>query len=351
VNWGSINSQPLPGAVHLWLWHVFAGGSKFTCTYRFRAPIYGYEQYHAGIIGTDGVTPTPGGLEFEKFIQEIQMLRKNYSGGTVPADYLKRKTAILYDPDNTVAINQNKQTTQWDTEAHVLKYYKALKGFGAPVDFIRDSMDFAKYPVIVVPAYQQMSRELIAKLTAYAQNGGNLVLSCRSGHQDAQGHLWETKHAEPIWPLIGAEIEFYDLLRPYAPDTVVMQNTKFVWTSWGDVLKPNTGSESWASYSGDFYAGESAVTFHQLGKGTVTYVGPDSNSGDLEQAVLTRLYQRLQIPVENYPKGVIVEYRDGFGIALNYSDKNYEMSLPAGAQILVGETTIPTAGVLVWKLK
>lgn len=351
VNWGSINSQPLPGAVRLWLWHVFAGGSKFTCTYRFRAPIYGYEQYHAGIIGTDGVTPTPGGREFEKFIQEIQMLRKNYSGGTVPADYLKRKTAILYDPDNTVAINQNKQTTQWDTEAHVLKYYKALKGFGAPVDFIRDSMDFAKYPVIVVPAYQQMGRELIAKLTAYAQNGGNLVLSCRTGHQDAQGHLWEAKHAEPIWPLIGAEIEFYDLLRPYAPDTVAMQNNKFAWTSWGDVLKPNAGTESWASYAGDFYAGESAVTFHQLGKGTVTYVGPDSNSGDLEQAVLTKLYQRLQIPVENYPKGVTVEYRDGFGIALNYSDKNYEMNLPAGAQILVGETTIPTAGVLVWKLK
>lgn len=25
VNWGSVNSQPLPGAVRLWLWHVFAG--------------------------------------------------------------------------------------------------------------------------------------------------------------------------------------------------------------------------------------------------------------------------------------------------------------------------------------
>jgi len=34
VNWGKINSQPLPGAVRLWLWHVIAGGSKFTCTYR-----------------------------------------------------------------------------------------------------------------------------------------------------------------------------------------------------------------------------------------------------------------------------------------------------------------------------
>ncbi|HNW51664.1 MAG TPA: beta-galactosidase, partial [Prolixibacteraceae bacterium] len=68
VNWGSINPQPLPGAVRLWLWHVFAGGSKFACTYRFRAPIYGYEQYHYGIVGPDGVTPTPGGREYSQFI-------------------------------------------------------------------------------------------------------------------------------------------------------------------------------------------------------------------------------------------------------------------------------------------
>ena len=79
VNWGTINSQPMPGAVRLWLWHVFAGGSKFTCTYRYRAPLYGYEQYHYGIVGTDGLTPTPGGKEFRQFIQDIGVLRTKYN--------------------------------------------------------------------------------------------------------------------------------------------------------------------------------------------------------------------------------------------------------------------------------
>ena len=44
VNWGTINPQPLPGAVRLWLWSVFAGGSDFICTYRYRQPLYGTEQ-------------------------------------------------------------------------------------------------------------------------------------------------------------------------------------------------------------------------------------------------------------------------------------------------------------------
>ena len=45
VNWGSINPQPLPGAVRLWMWSVFAGGGDFICTYRYRQPLYGTEQY------------------------------------------------------------------------------------------------------------------------------------------------------------------------------------------------------------------------------------------------------------------------------------------------------------------
>jgi beta-galactosidase len=350
VNWGSINSQPLPGAVRLWLWHVFAGGSKFTCTYRFRAPIYGYEQYHYGIVGPDGVTPTRGGKEFQQFMDEIKLLRGNAGDNKVPNDYMKRKTGILYDPDNTVAINQNKQTVVWNTEEHVLKYYKPLKAFGAPVDFIRDTMDFSDYAVLVVPAYQQMSLKLISKLSNYAKNGGNLVISCRSGHQDELGHLWEAKHTEPIYKLIGGEIEFYDLLRPYAPDTILMDNQKYAWTSWGDILKPEKSTEIWGSYSGDFYSGKPAVTFTKAGDGTVTYVGADSNSGDLEFNVLEKLYKRLDIGIENYPEGIIVEYRDGFGIAMNYSDKVYQMKLPSDSEILLGTKDIPTAGVLVWKL-
>ena len=64
VNWGSINPQPLPGAIRLWMWSVFAGGGDFICTYRYRQPLYGTEQYHYGIVGTDGTTVTPGGREY-----------------------------------------------------------------------------------------------------------------------------------------------------------------------------------------------------------------------------------------------------------------------------------------------
>lgn len=352
VNWGSINPQPLPGAMRLWLWHVFAGGSKFTCTYRYRAPLYGYEAFHYGIVGTDGVTPTPGGLEFSQFIKEIGLLRGKYnSESELPQNYLQRKTGILFNSDNVQAINLNKQTTEWNTEGHFLKYYKAVKSFGAPVDFVRDTTNFENYPVLIVPAYQMIDQPLIDKLTKYAENGGNLVLSCRTGLQDKNGHLWEAKFYQPMWKLLGAEIESYDLLMPHSPDKISFNDQDYEWTSWGDLLEPFPGTKTWATYQGDFYAGTPAVVSRKLGKGTVTYVGVDSKTGDLEKQVLTKLYKQQGIPVENYPEGIMVEYRDGFGIALNYSDKVYEMNLPADAEILIGNKAIKTADVLVWKVK
>ena len=101
VNWGSMNPQPLPGAVRMWLWHQFAGGSSLVCTYRYRAPLVGYEQYHYGIVGTDGVTPTPGGMEYQQFIREIDQLRKIYNpAASIPSAYAARKTAILFNHEN-----------------------------------------------------------------------------------------------------------------------------------------------------------------------------------------------------------------------------------------------------------
>jgi beta-galactosidase len=350
VNWGSINAHPLPGAVRLWLWHVFAGGSKFTCTYRFRAPLYGYEAYHYGIVGPDGVTPTPGGLEFSNFINEIKLLRKNYDPkAKSPADYLKRKTGILFNPDNVMAINLNRQTTEWNTEGHFLKYYKALKSFGAPVDFIRDTADFSRYPMVIAPAYQMIDKAMVDKMTAYVKKGGNLVLTVRTGHQDRQGHLWEAPWAAPIYDLIGADIRFYDLLMPHAPDSVLFDRKKYGWSSWGDILKPRQGTSSWATYQGDFYAGQTAVTFARQGNGSVTYIGVDSRNGSLEKEVLAKLFREIRIPVASWPEGIMVDFRDGFGIAVNYSDKPYEMKLPDNIKVLIGTRTINTGGVFVWK--
>jgi beta-galactosidase len=350
VNWGQINPQPLPGAVRLWLWHVFAGGSQFVCTYRYRQPIYGTELYHYGIVGTDGVTPTPGGLEYAQFMKEVKTVREQQPKDTQnPAAYEKRRTAILYNHENAWEIGRNKQTTEWDTDKHIDKYYDALKNFNAPVDFIDERNDFSKYPVIIAPAYEMVDEALVQRWKTYVEQGGNLILTCRTGHKNRNGQLFEAPFAEPVRSLIGAKIDFYDLLLPQTPDSISYDGQKYPWTSWGEILISEHDTETWATYLDDFYEGQSAITFRHLGQGTVTYIGVDTQNGQLEKAVLQKLYARLNILVLDLPAGLHIEYRDGFGIAVNYADKTYALPLPAGTKYIIGGKEIPTAGVSVWK--
>lgn len=350
VNWGSINPQPLPGAVRLWLWSVFAGGSDFICTYRYRQPLYGTEQYHYGIVGTDGVTVTSGGREYEQFMKEIRSLRKDYRPKEdKPETYLKRKTAILWNPENYWSIDRQKQNATWNTFAHVDKYYRTLKSYATPVDFISEEKDFSQYPVMIVPAYQLADKELVARWKKYVEEGGNLVLTCRTAQKDRFGRLPEAPFGSMIDELTGNHMEFYDLLLPQDPGQVKMDGKVYTWNTWGEILQPSASNEVWATYTNEFYEGKPAVTFRKLGKGSVTYIGVDSSDGALERQVLDKLYSRLQIEVMNLPYGVTMEYRNGLGIVLNYSDQPYQFALPQGAKVLIGTPNIATAGVLVFK--
>ena len=151
--------------------------------------------------------------------------------------------------------------------------------------------------------------------------------------------------------LTGNEMEFYDLLLPEEPGKVVFEGKTYTWNTWGEILKPSKDVKVWATYTDEFYEGKPAVTTRTLGKGTITYIGVDSNEGNFEKDVLKKLYAQLNIPVMDLPYGVTMEYRNGLGIVLNYGDKPYTFTLPKGAKVLIGEETLPTAGVLVFKIK
>ena len=350
VNWARINPQPAPGVIRMWLWHAFAGGLSFACNYRYRQPLSGSELYHYGIVRTDGVTPSPGGLQYSQVAREMRELREKYNpNAKPPADYVARRTAILWNHENLWNIDYQKQTALWDTWGHMFRYLEIAKSFGAPLDVIPETEDFTKYKVVIAPAYQLIDEELVKKWTRYVEQGGHLILTARTGQKKRNGQLWEARWAEPIYPLIGAEVSFFDLLLDDGNGEVSMGNNKYAWNVWADVLKPAPGTESMAEYSNQFYAGQSAVTYHRLGKGSVTYIGVQTKDGKLEKEVLREVYKRAGLTTEDYPQGVYVDWRDGFWVAVNYSSRPANINIPNGADILYGKSPLSPADVLVWR--
>ena len=202
---------------------------------------------------------------------------------------------------------------------------------------------------MIVPAYQLADPELVNRWTQYVKQGGHLVLTCRTAQKDRFGRFPEAPFGAMLTELTGNELEFYDLLLPDDPGRVEMDGKSFAWNTWGEILRPGAGVDVWAAYQDEFYASKPAVTSRRLGKGTVTYVGVDTTDGGLEQEVLRKLYAHCGVGVLELPYGVTLDYRNGLGIVLNYRDRPYQFELPKGAKPLIGETEIPTAGVLVFR--
>lgn len=351
INWGVINPQPLPGAVRMWVWHSFALGDMFTCAYRFKQPLFGSEQTHKGIIDTDGVSVARGGIEYVQAIKEIGSL--TIADSKIPAAVKSRATAFLWKMDNLIDIENHRHHQDFDPWQFNYLYYNQLKRMGCPVTFLQetDEFDAKKYPFMVAPAYQITDKKLIDKWKKYVQDGGNLVLTLRTAQKDENGHLWKTHNQEPIWDMIGARITEFDHLPAKYPGMVNYENDMYLWYRWGDWLEPLTGTKVMAEYADQFYQGTAAAVRRKVGKGSVTYIGVYTNSGELERKILRKVYGESGADLLDLPNYVFTEWRDGYWVTVNYSSESATALIPANGRIIYGEKTVPPGGVTVWTEK
>lgn len=351
VNWGNPNAMLLPGTVRMWLWHSFGAGSRFASSYRYRQILYGAEQYHAGIMKTDGITLAPGGEEYQQFIKEIKQLEGLKVDRTPPVNLKKMKTAILWSHDNLWDHSRQPQNSNWNLWQHVMKYHRALKSLGASVDYITENDDLSKYQVLIVPAYQALDSTIIQRWKSFVDQGRDLLITCRTGSKSSNGHFWEAGWAAPLYDLIGAEIVHYDMLPGNREAYVEMFGERYAWNTWGELLKPKDVTYAIATYSDQFYKGTCAVLSRKLGKGNVTYVGVESLSGELEKAILKKHFHARGLETLDLPKGVYVEWNRGFWVAVNYSSENQTIETGPDTEVLIGSKTLTPAGVLVWIIK
>lgn len=349
INWGQWNSLPMPGAVSMWLWHTYGLGNDFACTYRYRQPLYGSEQFHKGITEPDGVTLSPGGKEFVETLKEIEKLKP--IDKPVPKDVANRRTAFLWKHDNLFSVEHTQVRGDWNLWAPYLGMYKKLKTLGAAVDFVTEDSEFdpSTHPFMIMPVYDMVDKSLIDRLTRYVENGGNLVMTYRTAMKDNDSHLWESKLQAPIYGLAGITVEGFDQLPANDVSHVEFDGKSYGWRQWGDLLATTGNTEVWASHSEGFYQSTPCVTYTKRGKGSVCYIGVMSDDFKLEQDVLRKFYSKAGAKILDLPDYFFIEYRDGYFVAVNYTSEDVELPELKGARIIKGNKTVGPGKVTVWK--
>ena len=268
TGWEIVGAAPKPGQLGLWAMQSIAHGADTVVFFRWRSCLMGTEQYWHGILPHSGI---PGRYyrELRAFMEQTGPVLRDMQG-SMP----RCEAAIIRSYDQEWAIDIQPHHPELRYVNHLMTYYRALWNRNVPVDLIPEEADFSGYRLLIAPLMFLMKPGMADRLRAYAEAGGTLVVTMRSGVKDEHDlALSDGPLPCGLDDLCGARVTEYDCL--------LQRENRVRWRDeeapvecqcWCDLLETTT-AETVAVYADDFYAGTPAITKNRCGRGTVYYVG------------------------------------------------------------------------------
>ncbi len=323
--WNNLGSTPAPGQLRLWSYQAVAHGADAIVYFRWRACTFGTEQYWYGILDHDG-KPRRRYREIQQTGSEFEKLTDLFVGAETVTE-----AALIKSYDNSWCHGIQYHVTGFDYNKILTQYYSGLADNGISLDVTSADTDLSKYKLVVMPAFNLMSDDLKERLEKYVTDGGNLLVTFRSGTKD-----WNNKMSTDTLPgyfknLAGVEVEEFDALygdRTAEVDGITGKGTASLWC---DVIKPET-AKVLATYSSDFYKGAAAITANEFGKGKVFYVGCDLDTCSMKALMKFIAQEAGLLPVlADLPEGVEAVRRISKGIeylmVMNHNETEAQIKL------------------------
>ena len=144
---------------------------------------------------------------------------------------------------------------------------------------VTESIDqfVAKYPIMIVHSLYVASDEVLTFARCYAEAGGNLVLTPRTGFAKPNNVIRVEEQPAGFADIVGAYNEFTQLTKPCAAVTPEGNQVGSGY-GWLDELNPIDGAEVTLRLDHPFFGQFAALTKVKFGKGTVRYLAvyPDA---------------------------------------------------------------------------
>ncbi len=264
------NSGDQPGQLRLWSYQAVAHGADAVVYFRWRTARYGIEQYWHGILDHHG-EPGRRFREVARVAKEFGALGDRITGSTFTAP-----VGILVDPESRWALDIQKGTPAFSFLGHANKYHRAFTHHQAGVEYYQPADDFSAAKILVVPSLFLCEEPLAARLTAYAEAGGMLIITFRSGVKDRHNVVVNDRLPGLLKHLTGCLVEEYDALvnkESFAVDLLAPLPKKPATAGvWCDQLRL-TGAKPLARYAAGPWKGSPGAAINPVGKGRVVTVG------------------------------------------------------------------------------
>jgi beta-galactosidase len=274
---------PRRGQLRLHAFQAIAHGAEALVFFRWRTARFGTEQHWHGIVDHDG-RPRRRLRDVRSLAEELRRLDDVLAGQVPVAD-----AAVLHDYDSRFALQGQPTNPALRYEETVRRQYEGLRRLGLGVDVVSPTAELGRYRLVVAAGLYVIDPELAARLTAYVESGGLLVLAPRTAVKDRWNALPERRLPAWLDELAGLEVVDYasvgeDVRVAFGWDG---EAPKGEFAGWYEELELD-GARPLARYLDGEFADTTAVAERAFGTGRVVYV-----AGAAPVPTLVDLYRRL----------------------------------------------------------
>lgn len=273
--WSKMGPTPSPGKLRLWTYQAMANGADTVVYFRWRACLFGTEELWLGILNHDG-RPNRRFEEIKQVGSEIKKMNLHYKKLQPQA-----QIAILKSFDCEWSQTIHKHVEGFSYDKLLLDYYKAFYDNDISIDFAAPEEDLSKYALVIAPALVMADEKQINNLEEYVKNGGNLLVTFRSGIKTTDNTMIPETVPGFLKNLTGIEIVDYD------PQFEKKTSVSGVFGDgaaqlWCDIIEPGEYN-TLGVYTQDFYSGKPCFISHDFEKGKVYYLGCDLDENCMNQ--------------------------------------------------------------------
>lgn len=207
VNWRSRNAAKSPGQMASWSKQAVARGADGILFFQWRQALSGAEKFHSGMMphaGTDS-----------RVWREVAALGADLAElSDVAGTRTETRVAIVMDWESWWSIEQLAVPTRLDYVEGLFAWYAPLFERNVVADFVKGEHDLSGYDVVIVPSLFTASVDAIDNLAAYAEGGGQLLVTYQTAITDGSARITEGGYLGSLQIALGVRIEEFAPLAP-----------------------------------------------------------------------------------------------------------------------------------------
>lgn len=305
---------PRPGQARLWSWQAMLHGCNNLIYFRWRTATKGAEQFCYGVLDHDN----QDGPRYHEMQQAFSEARKYQHEINQP---IKAEVALIYNPDNIFAWKIQPQSVAMDIHHEHFRLYQGFARHNVAIDVIDIRQSINTYKVILLPAPLLLTKEQIAKLVDFMQNGGVVISSFRAGIKDQDNAVYFNQ-GNPWLKIAGLKAYYIESLGNNSK--VAVRNAlgaEYHASVWRDMLEVIDGSSSQILYNyTDEFASYGAVTGTAIGSGKLIHIATGVDDTEFWLDLASQVLKLQSIPARLTPDGVEIIQRGNTDFILNHNN-------------------------------